>query len=70
MATVTQQGQTRGDASRNDHLDILIVGAGFAGMYMLIKARLMGLRALVIDAAPSVGGTWYHNRYPGARVDV
>jgi cation diffusion facilitator CzcD-associated flavoprotein CzcO len=70
MATVTQQGQTRGDASRNDPLDILIVGAGFAGMYMLIKARLMGLRALVIDAAPSVGGTWYHNRYPGARVDV
>jgi cation diffusion facilitator CzcD-associated flavoprotein CzcO len=39
-------------------------------MYMLIKARLMGLRALVIDAAPSVGGTWYHNRYPGARVDI
>jgi cyclohexanone monooxygenase len=70
MATATQQGRTRGDASRNDHLDILIVGAGFAGMYMLIKARLMGLRALVIDAAPSVGGTWYHNRYPGARVDV
>jgi cation diffusion facilitator CzcD-associated flavoprotein CzcO len=37
---------------------------------MLNKARLMGLRALAIEAAPSVGGTWYHNRYPGARVDV
>ncbi len=44
MATVTQQGQARGDPSRNDPLDILIVGAGFAGMYMLIKARLMGVR--------------------------
>ena len=39
-------------------------------MYMLIKARRMGLKALAIDAAPSVGGTWYHNRYPGARVDI
>ena len=49
---------------------MLIVGAGFAGLYMLHKARRMGLDALVIEAAPSVGGTWYHNRYPGARVDI
>ncbi len=51
-------------------LDILIVGAGFAGLYMLHKARRQGLNARVIEAAPSVGGTWYHNRYPGARVDI
>jgi cyclohexanone monooxygenase len=51
-------------------LDLLIVGAGFAGLYMLHKARRLGLSALAIDAAPSVGGTWYHNRYPGARVDI
>ena len=51
-------------------LDLLIVGAGFAGLYMLHKARGLGLKALVIEAAPSVGGTWYHNRYPGARVDI
>jgi cation diffusion facilitator CzcD-associated flavoprotein CzcO len=51
-------------------LDMLIVGAGFAGLYMLHKARRMGLTAQVIEAAPSVGGTWYHNRYPGARVDI
>ena len=51
-------------------LDMLIVGAGFAGLYMLHKARRMGLNALVVEAAPSVGGTWYHNRYPGARVDI
>lgn len=51
-------------------LDMLIVGAGFAGLYMLFKARRMGLSARVIEAAASVGGTWYHNRYPGARVDI
>jgi cyclohexanone monooxygenase len=51
-------------------LDLLIVGAGFGGLYMLHKARALGLDALVLDAAPSVGGTWYHNRYPGARVDI
>lgn len=51
-------------------LDLLIVGAGFAGLYALYKARQQGLRALVIESAPSVGGTWWHNRYPGARVDI
>ncbi|MGL6112260.1 MAG: NAD(P)-binding protein, partial [Rubrivivax sp.] len=50
--------------------DLLIVGAGFAGLYILHKARRQGLSARVIEAAPSVGGTWYHNRYPGARVDI
>ncbi len=51
-------------------LDVLIVGAGFAGLCMLLKARRRGLTARVVEAAPSVGGTWYHNRYPGARVDI
>ena len=51
-------------------LDLLIVGAGFAGLYMLYKARCLGLTARVIEAAAGVGGTWYHNRYPGARVDI
>jgi cyclohexanone monooxygenase len=51
-------------------LDLLIVGAGFGGLYMLYRARQCGLRALVIEAASSVGGTWYHNRYPNARVDI
>jgi cyclohexanone monooxygenase len=51
-------------------LDVLIVGAGFAGLAMLRKLRGTGLDALAIDAAPHVGGTWYHNRYPGARVDI
>ena len=50
--------------------DVVIVGAGFAGMYMLYKAREMGLKAHVIEAGSDVGGTWYWNRYPGCRCDV
>ena len=51
-------------------VDVLIVGAGFAGLYMLYTARRRGLTARVIEAAGGVGGTWHHNRYPGARVDI
>ena len=51
-------------------VDLLIVGAGFAGLYMLHVARGRGLAARVIEAAAGVGGTWHHNRYPGARVDI
>ncbi|MGK0478953.1 MAG: cyclohexanone monooxygenase [Ilumatobacter sp.] len=50
--------------------DAVIVGAGFAGMYMLHKMRGLGMTARVFDAAEGVGGTWYWNRYPGARCDV
>ena len=53
-----------------DAVDVLIVGAGFGGLYALYKLRAMGLAALVLEAAPSVGGTWWANRYPGARVDI
>ena len=51
-------------------VDVLITGAGFAGLYMLHRARALGLSARVIEAAGGVGGTWYYNRYPGARVDI
>lgn len=50
--------------------DILIVGAGFAGLFMLHRARELGMRALVLEAGGDVGGTWYWNRYPGLRCDV
>ena len=50
--------------------DAVIVGAGFAGLYMLHKLRGLGLRARVFEAAGDVGGVWYWNRYPGARCDV
>ena len=48
----------------------MIVGAGFAGLYMLHKARQGGLRARVFEAGSGVGGTWFWNRYPGARCDI
>ena len=51
-------------------LDAVIVGAGFAGMYMLHRLRGMGFAARVFEAGSGVGGTWYWNRYPGARCDV
>ena len=50
--------------------DVIIVGAGFAGMYMLHRMREMGLKSIVFEAGDGVGGTWYWNRYPGARCDV
>ena len=50
--------------------DAVIVGAGFAGLYMLHRLRGMGLTARVLEAGSGVGGTWYWNRYPGARCDV
>jgi cation diffusion facilitator CzcD-associated flavoprotein CzcO len=51
-------------------VDVVVVGAGFAGMYMLYRLRHLGLRARVFEAGRDVGGTWYWNRYPGARCDV
>jgi cation diffusion facilitator CzcD-associated flavoprotein CzcO len=50
--------------------DAIIVGAGFAGLYMLHRLRGMGLSARVIEAGSGVGGTWFWNRYPGARCDI
>lgn len=51
-------------------VDVVVVGAGFAGLYALHKLRGQGLSVRVLEAAPELGGTWYHNRYPGARCDV
>jgi len=50
--------------------DVVVVGAGFAGLYALHKFRSQGLSVRVFESAPEVGGTWYYNRYPGARCDV
>ena len=50
--------------------DVVIVGAGFAGLYQLHRLRALGLSTVVFEAGDDVGGTWYWNRYPGARVDV
>ncbi|MES2979749.1 MAG: NAD(P)/FAD-dependent oxidoreductase [Pseudomonadota bacterium] len=50
--------------------DVVVVGAGFAGLYLLHRLRKMGLDVVVLEAGNDVGGTWYWNRYPGARCDV
>ncbi|MDB5629839.1 MAG: cyclohexanone monooxygenase [Tardiphaga sp.] len=56
--------------SASDAYDVVVVGAGFAGMYMLHRLRGLGLKARVYEQGGDVGGTWYWNRYPGARCDV
>ena len=56
--------------STPNQVDVVIVGAGFAGMYMLHRVRGLGMSAVVFEAGAGVGGTWYWNRYPGARCDV
>src|SRR4051812_2497596 len=53
-----------------DTFDVVVVGAGFAGLYMLHRLRGLGLSVRVFEAGEGVGGTWYWNRYPGARCDV
>jgi cyclohexanone monooxygenase len=51
-------------------IDVAVVGAGFAGLYMLHRLRELGLRARAFERGGDVGGTWFWNRYPGARCDI
>jgi cation diffusion facilitator CzcD-associated flavoprotein CzcO/acetyl esterase/lipase len=51
-------------------VDVVVVGAGFAGLYAAHRFRLAGLSMRIIEAGDDIGGTWYWNRYPGARVDI
>jgi cyclohexanone monooxygenase len=53
-----------------DVRDVVVVGAGAAGIYMLHKLRGLGFDTVVLEAGEGVGGTWYWNRYPGARCDI
>ena len=67
------RGSIEGDEmteSRTTDVDVVIVGAGFAGMYELVRMRRAGFSAIVLETADDVGGTWYWNRYPGARCDI
>ncbi|MEB3031800.1 flavin-containing monooxygenase [[Mycobacterium] nativiensis] len=67
-ATSERSASPTGQGARQ--VDAVVVGAGFAGLYMLHKLRELGLSVQVYEAGDGVGGTWYWNRYPGARVDV
>lgn len=51
-------------------VDVVVVGAGIAGLYMLHRLRGLGISAQILEAGEGVGGTWFWNRYPGARVDI
>ena len=51
-------------------VDVVVVGAGFAGIYMLYKLKNLGFTSRVIERGDGVGGTWHWNRYPGARCDI
>ncbi|KAJ5116539.1 hypothetical protein N7456_000887 [Penicillium angulare] len=55
--------------NKNLDYDVLIIGAGLSGLYALHRMHKLGLRAKVLEAGGDVGGTWYWNRYPGARFD-
>jgi len=59
-----------GPARDTDRYDVIVVGAGFTGIYALQRGRAAGLSVLGIEAGDDVGGTWYWNQYPGARCDV
>lgn len=66
-STVAERGHR--DAGETD-FDVVVVGAGFGGLYALHSMRGLGLSTRVIEAGSGVGGTWFWNRYPGARCDV
>lgn len=57
-------------AEADTPFDVLVIGAGFSGLYMLHRLRELGMRTRVLEAAENVGGTWRFNRYPGARCDI
>lgn len=60
---------TNSDSSKSQY-DVIVVGAGMAGLYLLHKLRQSGFSALALETGDDVGGTWYWNRYPGARCDI
>ena len=70
MSSTRQHLREAGAEERATDFDAVIVGAGFSGLYMLHRLRNeMGLSARVFEEGDGVGGTWYWNRYPGARSD-
>ncbi len=66
---MTSTNQSPRKSERIEHYDVVVIGAGVSGMYALHHLREMGLSVRVYDGASDIGGTWWHNRYPGARVD-
>ena len=69
-AAVAARSSESTNSGTTQQVDVAVVGAGFAGLYLLHRLRKAGFSAVVIEEAGDVGGTWYWNRYPGARCDI
>ena len=69
-AAVAARSSETTNSGTTQQVDVAVVGAGFAGLYLLHRLRKAGFSAVVIEEAGDVGGTWYWNRYPGARCDI
>lgn len=69
MSTRLKLSPVSSDNGKVTHLDAMVIGAGVAGLYQLHRLREMGMKVRAYDTASGVGGTWYWNRYPGARFD-
>jgi len=67
---MSRDKQAVGTSADTGRYDAIVVGAGFAGLYMLHRLLKLGMKVKVFEAGDNVGGTWYWNRYPGARCDV
>ena len=70
MATTSNTATLKSETGQTRTFDALVIGAGFSGLYQLLCLRdRLGLSVRVLEAGAGVGGTWYWNRYPGARCD-
>jgi cation diffusion facilitator CzcD-associated flavoprotein CzcO/acetyl esterase/lipase len=69
-AAVAARSSETTNSGATQQVDVAVVGAGFAGLYLLHRLRKAGFSTVVIEEAGDVGGTWYWNRYPGARCDI
>ena len=68
-ASVPSETRACAESAAESDFDAIVIGAGISGMYQLYRLRELGLRVRVFEAGTGVGGTWYWNRYPGARFD-
>src|SRR5271154_1318264 len=67
--TASPEASSSTAATPVQNYDAIVIGAGISGLYQLYRLRELGLRVRVLEAGTGVGGTWYWNRYPGARFD-
>ena len=70
MSAVVQEDRRPIQRQEPRHYDVVVVGGGLGGLYALHRLRKLGLAVRVFEAGSGVGGTWFWNRYPGARCDV